>query len=162
MNTKEAIKYSADTARTVTDTYLADLSDADLLVRSVPNANHIAWQLGHLICSEHEMVGSLGHKLPPLPQGFAEAHTKETCTSDESRRFRTKAEYLSLMKSVRAATMAALDATPDAELAKPAPESMRSYAPTVGSVFMMLGSHEMMHAGQFVPVRRKLGKPIVM
>jgi hypothetical protein len=36
---------------------------------------------------------------------------------------------------------------------------MRQYAPTVGIVLMLLGSHGLMHAGQFVPIRRKLGKP---
>ena len=34
----------------------ADLSDADLLVRPAPSANHIAWQLGHLIASERNLV----------------------------------------------------------------------------------------------------------
>jgi len=36
---------------------------------------------------------------------------------------------------------------------------MREYAPTVASVLMLLGTHWLMHAGQFVPIRRKLGKP---
>jgi hypothetical protein len=38
---------------------------------------------------------------------------------------------------------------------------MRAYAPTVGAALTMLGAHPMMHAGQFVTVRRKLGKPIL-
>ncbi len=36
---------------------------------------------------------------------------------------------------------------------------MREYAPTVGVVLMLLATHFLMHAGQFVPIRRKLGKP---
>jgi hypothetical protein len=63
---------------------------------------------------------------------------------------------------VRAATLSALDAASDVDFDKPGPESMRDYAPTLGSVFVMIGTHEIMHAGQYVPVRRKLGKPIVM
>ena len=39
------------------------------------------------------------------------------------------------------------------------PESMRAYAPTVASVLTLLGTHLLMHAGQFVPIRRKIGKP---
>jgi len=35
---------------------------------------------------------------------------------------------------------------------------MREYAPTVGSALCMLGGHWLMHTGQFVPIRRKLGK----
>jgi hypothetical protein len=51
------------------------------------------------------------------------------------------------------------EATPEAELDAPAPEPMRRRMPSVGVVLMMLGSHWLVHAGQFVPIRRKLGKP---
>ena len=34
-------------------------------------------------------------------------------------------------------------------------------APTVGELFLLMGNHCMMHAGQFSAVRRKLGKPVL-
>ena len=61
---------------------------------------------------------------------------------------------------MRRATLAALDATPDEVLDNPSPQRMRDYAPTVGAVFALMAAHELMHAGQFVPVRRMLGKQI--
>ncbi len=69
------------------------------------------------------------------------------------------AKDLSLADAVKAASLAAVDATGEADLDKPGPESMRQYAPTVASILRLLGSHWMMHAGQFNPIRRKLGKP---
>jgi hypothetical protein len=39
---------------------------------------------------------------------------------------------------------------------------MARIAPTVGALFLLGANHELMHAGQFVVVRRKLGKPILM
>src|SRR5271170_7679494 len=36
---------------------LADFSDADMLVRPCPGANHAAWQLGHLTAAETRMTG---------------------------------------------------------------------------------------------------------
>jgi hypothetical protein len=62
----------------------------------------------------------------------------------------------------REATLAALTAAPEADLGKPTPESMREYAPTVGVAFNVVGIHTMMHAAQFVAVRRKLGKPVLI
>ena len=50
----------------------------------------------------------------------------------------------------------------DTDLDKATPESMKEYAPTVGSVFNIIGIHEMMHGGQFVPLRRKLNKPVMI
>jgi len=60
---------------------------------------------------------------------------------------------------MKAATLAAIDATPESSLDQPGPESMREYAPTVSAALLILGTHWLMHAGQFVPIRRKLGKP---
>ena len=160
MNAKDVIRYNLGMSRMVLRTYLEDLDDAELLRRSVPQANHIAWQLGHLIVSEREMIAALGHDMPELPAGFAEAHSPDNCGCDDAGRFCKKAEYLDLLETMRQATLAALDATPDEVLDNPSPERMRDYAPTVGAVFSLMALHELMHAGQFVPVRRMLGKQI--
>ena len=94
-----------------------------------------------------------------LPEGFAAAYTRETAASDDPAKFVAKTEYLALMDQMKAASIAAVDATPEADLDLPGPEPLRQYAPTVGAVLMILGTHWLMHAGQFVPIRRKLGKP---
>jgi hypothetical protein len=162
MDAKAAFKTTYDMGRMVTTTYLSDLNDADLFVRPVPGMNHIAWQLGHLIASEQSMIQGMGYSAAELPEGFAAAHSMETASSDDRSRFLTKPAYLDLADRVRKATIAALERTSDADLDKPAPERMRSYAPTVGAVFGLIGTHEFMHSGQFVAVRRKLGKPVVI
>jgi len=159
MTSNDVIRNTMNQAHFILQSYVADLTDADLLVRPVPGANHIAWQLGHVIASEHDMAAACGYDMPALPDGFAKAHGKETAGSDDAAVFKTKAEYLELFEKQRAAALAALDATPDARLDEPAPEPMRAYAPTIGAMFNMLGIHELMHAAQFVVVRRKLGKP---
>ena len=161
MTAKDAIKHTLNSCRMITTEYLKDFSDADLLARPVPAANHTAWQLGHLIASEHEMMAALGHKMPALPAGFAAKYTPQTAKSDRAADFATKKEYLDLLEKMRAGTLAAVDATPEGDLEKPAPEAMRAYAPTVGAVLMITGTHELMHAGQLVTVRRKLGKPVL-
>src|SRR5258708_3247093 len=81
--------------------YLADMSDADLLVRTSPNANHIAWQLGHLVFAEGFLdKGVLPNaKYPELPAGFDAKHKKETAGKDTG--FGTKAEYLNLFNKAR-------------------------------------------------------------
>ncbi len=158
MTAKEVIRQLVEFCHLVTRGYLDDLTDKDLFVRTVPGANHIAWQLGHLLAGEHQMLTGLGHQAPPLPPGFTEAHTKETAASDDPAKFFKKADYLGLMDKMKAASLAAIDATPDHTLDQPGPESMREYAPTVAAVLTLLGTHWLMHAGQFVPIRRKLGR----
>ncbi len=161
MMAKDVIKNTMDMGRHVLTTYLGDLSDADLMVRSVPQANHIAWQLGHLIASEHKMLTDAGFTMPDLPDGFDKSYTKETTKSDDPAKFHNKHQYLEWMEQQRTATLATLAATPDGDLDKPTREPMHEYARTVGVAFNMVGIHEMMHAAQFVAVRRKLGKPVL-
>ena len=159
MTSKDVIRQVVEFCHMVSRTYLDDLTDADLFVRSVEKTNHIAWQLGHLVGADCEMLAALGHTPPALPNGFAEAHTKETAASDDPAKFFKKTDYLELMDKTKAAVLAAIDATPDDQLETPGPEAMREYCPTVASVLTLLGTHWLMHAGQFVPIRRKLGRP---
>jgi hypothetical protein len=163
MNAQEAIKMSQTFSTTVLKSYLADLSDADLLRRPGPGCNHLAWQLGHLIASECSLLEAVAPGASiKLPDNFAAQHDKANAGSDDASKFATKQQYLDLLDKVQAATAAALDKVSAADLDKPGPESFQSFAPTVGSVFVLIATHPMMHAGQFVPVRRALGKPVVM
>ena len=159
MTTKDLLRRLIESSHWIVRTYVEDLSDAESLVRPVPAANHTAWQLGHMIGGTHKMLAAIGQP-PKLPEGFAAAHQRETNGSDDPKKFAKMAEYLALMDQMKAASLAAVDATPDADLDKPGPEAMRQYAPTVG-VLMLLGTHWAMHAGQFVVLRRKLGRPIL-
>jgi hypothetical protein len=163
VDSRGALKAGIDSAQVVVDRYLSDLGDADLLVRPVPGTNHIAWQLGHIISAEHNMMEMVKPKsMPPLPDGFAAKHSKEAAKSDDAKGFYTKAQYLDEIKKQRAGTLAVLASLTDADLDKPAPEPLRSFLKSTGDVFAMQGVHWMMHAGQWAVLRRKLGKPIVV
>ena len=160
MDSRGAMRTGCETADMIVQGYLGDLTDAELMLRTVPGINHIAWQLGHLIASEHQIInGVCPGSMPALPPAFAERHSKETSTSDNPKDFLSKAEYLSLAATQRQGTLAALAKQTDADFDKPGPESMKDYAPTVGSAFALIGSHWLMHAGQWAVLRRKLGRP---
>lgn len=163
MRAHDAIVQMLDTARFVTTTYLNDLSDEELLVRPVPGAHHVAWQLGHLLHSECSMIeGVRVGSAPQLPPGFVEHHSKEAASDDIPEHFLSKGEYLNLMARVRESTRSLLTHFSEEQLDLAGPEAMRSYAPTIGSVFLMIGSHEIMHSGQIAVIRRKLGKAVVI
>lgn len=159
MNAREAIRNSINGIQFIVTHYLDDLTDSELFVRPVPGANHIAWQLGHLIHSEHMMVETaFPGSMPPLPAGFSEKYTPETAMLDEPSAFHTKAEYLRLHAEQRAATLMKLEQLTDGDLDQPAPEAFRSYLNNIGDLFSIQGNHALMHAGQWAVVRRKLGR----
>jgi hypothetical protein len=160
MNARQAIRLNIESANMIAQGYLGDLTDAELLVRPVPGANHTAWQLGHLLASAYDMVESTcPGSMPALPAGFAEKYTADTSKLDSPGAFHPKAFYMNIAEQQHAATLKALDKLTDADLDKPAPEKCRSYVKTVGELFSMQGTHLLMHAGQWAVTRRKLGRP---
>ena len=82
--------------------------------------------------------------------------------SDDPGAFQGKDAYVELFDKVRTASLAALDDYAESDLDNPAPENFRNFCPTMGDMFTLIATHPMMHAGQFVIVRRQLGKPILM
>ena len=162
MDAKSAIRASMDLCSMVFKGYLSDLEDSELLSSPGDGCNCVAWQVGHLIASEASLLESVcPGKVCELPAGFVEAHSKEAAASDDTSKFLSLADYMALFDTVRASTLAAFEELSDDDLDRDSPEHMRGFCPTVGHMFTLIGTHPMMHAGQFVPVRRQLGKPVM-
>lgn len=164
MNAIQAIQAAAATSDMVLKSYAGDLDDADLMKRPHPGCNHLAWQIGHLIASECNMLEIIKPgAAPELPEGFAAKHSKETVSEDDPSKFSKKEEYLALYEQVRATSSKAIASLNETDLDAPNPkEEWRDFMPTIGSVAVLMATHPMMHVGQFVPVRRELGKPVVI
>ena len=137
---KNLLRQSIEMGHMVTRAYVEDLTDAELLVRSVPGSNHVAWQLGHMIGSVRGMLAGLGRPAPALPNGFEAAYTRETSASDDPAKFATKAEYLALMGQMKAASLAAVEATPEvASVAGTETPTVEVYQPSSPSVPVRTG-----------------------
>ncbi len=163
MKASQVIETALNGTQFLTNQYLSDLSDADLLVRPAPGANHIAWQLGHLISSEIGLIRSQlpSAAYPELPSGFPEQYTKETAGQEPPKGFLGKQQYLDLFNRVREATKATVAKLSDADLDRATTGNMAQFAPTLAAYLMLVSNHTLMHAGQFTVVRRKLGKPVL-
>jgi hypothetical protein len=160
MDSRAAIKMSIDMGDKVAMSYLNDLSDEDFMRRPHPGCNHLNWQIGHLITSEHQLNSkAFPGALPELPAGFAEKYTKETSKKDEPSAFARKSELMETYRQQRGATLALLTKQSDQDLDKP---TGIQFVPTVGALLSLHGSHWLMHVGQWVIVRRQLGKPVVI
>ena len=120
----------------------------------------LAWVIAAMLGQSEEagyFLGKVPGSNPPvMPAGFAEQHDNKNAASDTG--FASKDEYLKLFNTARSATLAALDKLSDADLDKDTGWNM---APTVGKLLLFIATHDMMHAGQFSVVRRKLGKPVL-
>jgi hypothetical protein len=163
MNGKDAIQAALEGTRSTLKWFVSDLSDADLFVRPVPAANHIAWQLGNVIVGDHYLVKEQlpDAAYPELPAGFMEMHGPEGAKKDGPDGFLTKAEYLALFDAVRSATIATVGTLSDADLDRPAVGKIADFTPTLGKLLLLVSDHTLLHVGQFTVVRRLLGKPVL-
>jgi hypothetical protein len=163
MSTFSSLKAAFGLSDMVLNSYVGDLSDAELMTRPGTGCNHIAWQLGHLISSEANLVNMVKEgSAIELPEGFEAKHSKETCGIDDGSQFCGKDEYLELYTKTRENSLKVVGALSEEEMLAEAPENFRQFCPTVADVCMLIASHPMMHVGQFVPVRRSLDKPVVI
>src|SRR5258708_456667 len=133
MNTKEAIVAVLKSNQDMLNWYVSDMNDADFMVRPVPGANHIAWQMGHLTGFEN---GLLSGVLPyatavELPPGFKEKHDSKTASSDNPKDFFSRDEYMSLFNKVREGTISAVGKMSESEREKASPADMAKWAPTL-------------------------------
>lgn len=162
MITYEAVESNLRMADMVLHGLVGDLSDTDLMVRPTEGSNHIAWQLGHLIGAEYHLISQVADQVEmAVPSGWSEKYNKETAESDDPTHFEPLARYLELYAAQRQATLSILKDIPADQLAEPGPEMLRMVVKTVGELFLFQAHHELMHAGQFTCVRRKLGKPVL-
>ncbi|MGC4002672.1 MAG: DinB family protein [Pirellulales bacterium] len=107
MDVYEYYDFSRGMTDMIIGKYLDDLNDAEFLLRPHPKSHHIAFQLGHLISSEAQIIEAIAPgKSIPLPVGFHETYTKANECSDDPSKFLTKAEYLRLYRESSANTAA--------------------------------------------------------
>ena len=162
MNAIEITASTLESTGQMLSMFLSDLSDADLLVCPVGGANHIAWQIGHLISSERMTVNNLPDvSYPILTPEFEATHSRDSTTKQSHAGFLTKAQYLMMMEESRLATLTALRKLKDADLDKPTVGRLAAKAPTLGKLLLLCSNHTLMHMGQFSVIRRKLGKPVL-
>ncbi len=163
MNGIETASSALESTGQMLGMFLSDLSDADLLVCPVDGANHIAWQVGHLISTEVFMMnGNLpGASYPTLGADFETNHSRDSTQKQQGNGFLSKAEYLDLMAKTRAITLTAIRQLTDADLDKATTGRLAAKAPTLGKLLLLCSNHTLMHMGQFSVIRRKLSKPVL-
>ena len=161
MSTAQLISKNILQTKGMIERTLADFSDADMMFRPAKTANHAIWQMGHLANSVRGMVTTCDSSVK-FPFEDDTRFGKSKASFDDAAFFPNKAELLSRWNQAMDIAAAWVAKLSDADIAKPTPERMQAFAPTVGDVAILLASHPFMHLGQFQVTRRALGKPHLM
>jgi uncharacterized damage-inducible protein DinB len=138
---------------------IGDMTDADMLTRPVPAANHPLYQLGHLCAAEVHLMSYCKKGIhSDIPADLGERFGKEASKENDLKKLGTKDELLALHAKIRAQTIAYAKTLKESDLDVP---TNVPFAPTVGQMLTLMSSHIIMHMGQMQVARRALGKPIL-
>ena len=138
---------------------IADFTDAEMLTRPAPAANHPLYQLGHLCSAEVHLMSHCKKGIySGLPEDLDQRFGKEAARENDLGKLGTKAELLALLEKIRAQTIAYAKTLKEADLDA---ATGIPFAPTVGQMLILQSGHISMHMGQMQVARRTLGKPIL-
>jgi hypothetical protein len=160
MTTAELLAGNISRTQGMIEKMVEDFSDEQMFFRPAKSANHATWQLGHLAKSTWGMVSGCDPTIHS-PLSDETRFNKETAGVDDVAQFPDKKEILKMFGDAMQAAAAWAGKLSDADLAKPGPERLKNFAPTLAHVALLLSTHPTMHMGQFSVMRRALGKPVL-
>jgi hypothetical protein len=139
-----------------------DLSEREYFRLPVKGANHIAWILGHIACTEDWAVAALTGSSQRVKRITHDLFgSGSTCVAHRSR-YPKRSEIDDLFRTARARTAEVLTAFDLVNWDDPSPDAMpNALFPTKGSVWARQATHQYWHIGQMAVCRVAMHKPRV-
>lgn len=161
MNTVSFIKTGLETSINITMPLIDDMKDAPLTQPTPQGGNHALWVLGHIAYSESNIVSHIimGNENPLI--GWKEMFGGGSEPVTDADYYLPWDEVRQKFDEVRADTLKYLNTLSDSDLDQPTkncPPGREKFMGTVGSGFLVLIAHPMMHRGQVADARRMAGR----
>jgi hypothetical protein len=163
MELKGTLRAISDDARGWLKAWAGDFTDAEA-TRPAPDGrtpNPLAWQLGHLACTEEDVAGLFA--AGPAPEPLVPASLRAVCgtggpSPTPNTAYLPLADLWTLLDRTHERLLAVLDAASPDELERP-PRVQNPYFHTLGQGVYEAALHENYHVGEIAALRKVLGKP---
>src|SRR5258706_1739701 len=158
MRAQEVLVFSLKTMRGMIENMCKELTPQEMLHRTCMEANCAARILGHLTAVDHRFLTALGESdVPSLPEGFAQRFATKG-DAPKAKEFGDVSSLLPMFLQMRDRLIAATERSSGEKLA----EAVDLGSPRIkkkGEMLAVAGVHLGLHAGDFLTIRRSLGKP---
>jgi hypothetical protein len=136
-----------------------DIPEEKMAVQPGGIVNHPAWQLGHLACTQDQLVKWLGGA--SALEAWMPRYGRHSTPLPDRAAYESKEELLRVLDERRSETARLLRNASADDLAKPVPNPhMVRVFPSVGNLVTFLTTtHEGWHLGQLADWRRVMGMP---
>ncbi|MFQ5495991.1 MAG: DinB family protein [Phycisphaerae bacterium] len=160
---KSVILGQLQTGEYLMEKFTADLTDDEYFTKPLEGANHTAWILLHLACSEDWAVSKIQGTGPRIEASMHElVKGGSPCQADRSG-YPARRKIDELFRDTRAATVEAIKMFDEARWDDPAPDDYpKDFFPTIGSLWGMQATHQFWHIGQLCVCRAAMKKKPVL
>ena len=156
---KEVVLQQLRSGQYFYEKFTADLSDPEYFKPPAEGANHAAWLLGHVACSEDSLAAQITGGAKRIPEATHELFKSgSTCVANPSK-YPSRRQIDELFRNSRANTIEALTKYDDRKWEEPSPQGWdKSVFPTMGAMWALQGTHQFWHIGQLAVCRQAMKK----
>lgn len=160
---KEVILQQLRSGQFFFEKFTADLSDSDYFKPPAEGANHAAWLLGHVACSEDDLVAQITGGAKRIPEAMYELFKGGSACVGEPSKHPTRKQIDELFRNSRATTIETLKLYDERQWEEPSPQGWdKSMFPTMGAMWALQGTHQFWHIGQLAVCRQAMKKKRVL
>ena len=163
MEVKDTLRAISNDARGWLKSWARDFTDDEARqpIGDSRAPNPLAWQLGHLACTEEDVAGLFA--AGPVPAPLVPESVRAACstggpTPTGDTEFPPLAELWTLLERTHERLLEVLDTASPAELDRP-PREANPYFQTLAQGIYEAALHENYHVGEIAALRKTLGKP---
>jgi len=164
MKLGEMLAAQVERVRGFTLTIAKEFSDGDMMYQPKEGLNHPLWILGHIALSQDSLIRAMCCGKEKKRPDWAALFGMKTKPSADRGAYPSREAILNEMAAIQRESVEALRAMPDEELFAPLPKGVSGppFLKMRADAAMLAISHEGMHQGQLLYLRRMLGKPPMM
>lgn len=151
-----------ESARSYTQGLVDGTDDADWFEQPFEGANHIAWQVGHIIVAQYGLTVEAVHGRQPedglaYPSEYRKLFGRSALPEGDAGKYPSPRELREQFHAAHQHVVGEVKKLDDRVLDEP-PEWSHPLCPTKRDALHFCGMHELVHAGQIGMLRRMLGK----
>lgn len=160
---KDVVLHQFKTGQFLLEKLSEDLSDAEYFKPPIEGANHAAWLLGHIACTEDWVMATTTGADRRIPQAMQDLFKGGSVSIPDPSMYPSRSEIDELFRTGRAKAIEVLTAFDEARWDDPSPgDAPVQFFPTLGSLWGMAGTHQFWHIGHLTVCRTAMKKKRIL
>ena len=157
MQSRQALLGVTNGARAWLKMWASDFSETEARASAGTHANPLAWQLGHVACTQDFIYSLFTGKPGVVPESLHKTCGNACPEPTAATTFPSSPELWALLEKTQANIVGLIESSSESELDRP-PLQPHPFFPSLGQAIHTIATNEAFHTGQVGVLRKALGK----